>query len=330
MPFSKLALLKKDKDCVSLQVHKSDKLAIKNKIKGNIFRKKVFLFAFFNYKSDGSVTIEAVLSTTAFIMTIVFVMSFMLMVNTEMAIQIHMNNIAQRAAKAGFYIQAANEASDKNESLAKLKKKIEEGIKNSTGKNFEDGRIDEEVMEKVLHVGNFISRLLEAVNLYDTDLLCKVRNIKVADSRIENGIIDFVLYYEMKVPMLNKYLQLRQRARIKDWTGSDIVKEMEKVYITKNGAVYHKSKNCSHLIVNISKTFIDEVGDLRNSSGAKYYACEYCARGEVSPDTKLFVAEDGNRYHLSLQCRGIIRHIIEVDISQVSDLKPCSECGGGG
>ena len=43
--------------------------------------------------------------------------------------------------------------------------------------------------------------------------------------------------------------------------------------------------------------------------------------------TKVFIAEDGNRYHLSLTCSGIVRNIIATDKESVTNMPACSSCG---
>ena len=51
----------------------------------------------------------------------------------------------------------------------------------------------------------------------------------------------------------------------------------EYVYITENGTVYHRERNCTHLTLSIELAGKDEVGQLRNESGGKYYPCENAA-----------------------------------------------------
>lgn len=312
-------------DCVSLQVHKPN-IKLKH-FDNNSCKKRVSLFAFQDSRQTGSVTIEALIASSLFMMAVVFVMNFMIMVSTEMAVQIHINNIAQSTAKLQFYRETADEASDNIEGLADFKNEIFKKMQEYLAPEIISDNA-EEILKEKLNEGYLLAQLHKELKLSDSKFLSDIRNIRISDSAIENGIVDFVLRYEMKVPVIDKYFTICQRARVKDWTGTDIAQTAGKVYITKNGTVYHKTKECSHLIVRISKTNIDEVPNLRNDSGGKYYACEHCAKGNIPSGTSLFITEDGDRYHLSLQCGGITRHIIEVDISQVSDKKPCSECYG--
>lgn len=57
------------------------------------------------------------------------------------------------------------------------------------------------------------------------------------------------------------------------WTGYDVERKFsgeeqeEYVYITENGTVYHRERNCTHLTLSIELAGKDEVGQLRNESG---------------------------------------------------------------
>ena len=138
-----------------------------------------------------------------------------------------------------------------------------------------------------------------------------------------------VYTYDYKLPVLSKTITITQRAKVKDWTGTDMIKDYELVYITKYGNVYHSTKECSHLILYITGTEYGKVGEARNEQGEKYTPCEFCGNKKISDTTTVFITADGNRYHTNLQCSGITRNIIEIDIKEVDNRKPCSSCNGG-
>ncbi|MFQ9516298.1 MAG: TadE/TadG family type IV pilus assembly protein [Eubacterium sp.] len=328
MPFSMPAGYKLKKDCVSLQVHKSEKFPEKNKIPQYCGWKRVCLFTSGNCKEKGSITIEALIALIMFMAVVFFIGSFMVMVNTEMAMQISINNIVRDTAKNMFYVNVADEISENNKNIINIKKQLENTLKgNGSGTNIN------EVVQEQFNKGYLLTQLVKNIKqeaFNNTYIFSGVNGIDITDSRIEDGIVDLVIRYKMKIPLVNKYLTIYQRGLVKDWTGTDITKTYETVYITENGQVYHKSKNCSHLVIHISKTIMSQVKKLRNSSGGKYYECEYCASKKLLPDTGVFITEDGTRYHSSLQCSGLTRRIMEVDISQIGNKKPCSECGQGG
>jgi len=119
-------------------------------------------------------------------------------------------------------------------------------------------------------------------------------------------------------------------ARCRKWTGYDVLtthteeKEEEYVYITDNGSVYHKNRECSHLKVSINVINKDELLFSRNDYGEKYHACEKCVHGNSTG--LLFVTGQGNKYHNSANCSGLKRSIRMVKLSDVNGMPGCSSC----
>lgn len=142
------------------------------------------------------------------------------------------------------------------------------------------------------------------------------------------GELDIVYRFFYNVPWINKKVQITQRCLIKDWTGRDIQKQQEFVYITKNGKVYHLSKECSHLSIHIRKVTYSQLPVEKNCYGYKYRKCAICVSGKLSDKSTIFVTEDGTKYHNSLMCSGLIRNIITVEKSEVKNMPPCSRCAG--
>lgn len=99
----------------------------------------------------------------------------------------------------------------------------------------------------------------------------------------------------------------------------------EVVYVTDYGTVYHRSLNCRHLKLSIRQASLTEVEGMRNESGGKYTPCERCWKGEGQV---IYVTSDGNRYHASLNCSGLVRGIRTVLLSEIGGMPPCSVCGG--
>ena len=99
------------------------------------------------------------------------------------------------------------------------------------------------------------------------------------------------------------------------WTGYDVERKFsgeeqeEYVYITENGTVYHRERNCTHLTLSIELAGKDEVGQLRNESGGKYYPSEKCG-GDGS--SFVYVTGEGTRYHNTITCSGLKRTVISI------------------
>lgn len=142
------------------------------------------------------------------------------------------------------------------------------------------------------------------------------------------GEIDIVYSFFYNVPWINKKIQITERCFMKDWTGYDITKQQELVYITKNGRVYHSTKECSHLSLHIRKVNYIQLSTEKNCYGQKYNRCAICVKQNLSTGSEIFVTEDGTKYHSSLMCSGLLRNIITVEKSKVKDMPPCSRCAG--
>lgn len=153
-------------------------------------------------------------------------------------------------------------------------------------------------------------------------------------SRImEEDLVDVVALYEVSglfaypglkgIPMYNRFYG-------HVWNGYDVEKqgsageEETYVFITKTGTVYHRNRNCTYLNPSIEAVYYETVKEKRNTGGEKYYACELCGdKGK----TVVYITEQGNRYHASLNCSGLKRTIYTIKLSEVGGRSPCSKCG---
>ena len=124
------------------------------------------------------------------------------------------------------------------------------------------------------------------------------------------------------------------RGRVRVWTGRSgetdggsgmAGTEETLVYVTEYGDVYHTTSRCSHLSLAIRQVAAGSVHGLRNSGGGRYAPCEKCVgSGEVYP--YLYITEQGDRYHNSLECGGLKRTVHLEELSGVSGLECCSRC----
>lgn len=137
----------------------------------------------------------------------------------------------------------------------------------------------------------------------------------------------------------SRYYTLRLVYR--NWTGEGGAGSSEKdeedtetVYMTEHGKVYHTSKNCSYIVRDVVAVYAYEIGTLRNESGAKYYACEFCSP-VVNSGTQVYITGYGTRYHRVSSCSAIKRNVKECLLEEVEQTYPaCNRCGtkekGGG
>lgn len=126
-------------------------------------------------------------------------------------------------------------------------------------------------------------------------------------------------------------LRITQTKKIRGWTGfgkkQNLLKDQgeEVVYVTDHGSVYHRKLNCRHLKLSVQQTNIAQVDGLRNGNGGKYMPCERCWK---DGSQIAYITGEGNRYHETLNCPGLIRRIRTVLLSETGGLPPCSICGG--
>lgn len=99
----------------------------------------------------------------------------------------------------------------------------------------------------------------------------------------------------------------------------------EYVYLTDTGSVYHKNRECSHIRLKIIRVEYTELAALRNRNGARYKSCIQCK--PKATDSKIYVTEDGDRFHNTLSCSGLKRTVRKIRLSQVGNMRACLRCG---
>ncbi|MCI8956583.1 MAG: hypothetical protein HFG29_06285 [Eubacterium sp.] len=236
--------------------------------------KRVYLFT-----SVGSITLEAAIVTTMFLLIAFSILGYMSLLNKQLSYQIKVNNAAVAMAKFKFY---------------------------------------KETVSKITNYQQYTTKLEEEINF---------NKLNVREN--QSDVIDIISDFVYQVPWIGKRIKITERCRVKDWTGHDITKQQKLVYITKNGKVYHVTKECSHLSLSIRKINYSQLDEERNCYGGKYKRCAICIGNKQTLATDIFVTEDGDKYHCSLMCSGLLRNIIIIDKSEVGNRKPCSRCSGG-
>lgn len=127
----------------------------------------------------------------------------------------------------------------------------------------------------------------------------------------------------------------QQRASVRGWTGRSGSEGAEgsgdevsgsRVYVTEHGTVYHTDPNCTHIRLSIRQVRKNSLSSLRNSSGEKYHSCELCG---AAAGSNVYITNEGNRYHSSLECSGLKRTVHQVSLEEVQEKRPCSKCAAG-
>jgi len=189
------------------------------------------------------------------------------------------------------------------------------------------------------------------ITLYTYFILIKTQNTLLMDQREKGkriclyanvyesmiGTGDIVYLFDQKevapiysyIPISNIRVSAVYYAHA--WTGYEIrgesgeIDEEEYVYITPNGSVYHRSRECTHLKLTVSSVDGNEISTYRNNSGSRYQKCQFCGS---RAGKQLYITPEGDRYHTTLGCPGLKRTVETVPLSKVSNRAPCSKCGG--
>lgn len=116
------------------------------------------------------------------------------------------------------------------------------------------------------------------------------------------------------------------------WSGYEIPdnaeqseQELDIVYITENGQVYHENRNCTYLVLSVREVSRLVAETAVNQWGKKYSPCEKCK--PESTCLTLYITEEGERYHSDRNCSGLKRTVFSVPRSSVSGYRACSRCG---
>ncbi len=146
--------------------------------------------------------------------------------------------------------------------------------------------------------------------------------------------IDLIAGYTIRPPAAVAgfgEFKMYNRIYTRAWTGYDNAAaasngdvEEEIVYITPDGAVYHRSRACTYLKLSIVPVDREVLEDLRNEERAKYYPCGECGREQRAT---VYITDYGTRYHSSLGCSKLKRTILAVPISEAGGRGACSKCG---
>lgn len=151
------------------------------------------------------------------------------------------------------------------------------------------------------------------------------------------GKIDLLVSYRVN-PMFNLFglspVRVRQKIVTRAWIGDQNhleyhyqdPSEKEIVYVAENGVVYHRSKDCAYIDIELNIVAGYEISQVRNDQGAKYYPCELCG-ADSGTYNSVYITHTGNRYHSSTSCSGLKRTVYEMILSEECTLPSCSKCG---
>ena len=149
------------------------------------------------------------------------------------------------------------------------------------------------------------------------------------DGKIE-GQVSYV--YTCQVPLLQEIrIPVKQCFSFMPYVGEfakDKFSNQEEqatdvVYVTVSGTVFHESKSCSYLSVEVSAVDKETMESRRNAYGSKYKECSKC-KGKAAE--VVYISVGGTAYHTTAACASLKRVVEEKKREEVS-LPACSRCG---
>ena len=186
-------------------------------------------------------------------------------------------------------------------------------------------------MASLLTAGVKTKELMESAGMSFSVVEGGESGVIITAVELDDDYVRLQANYRITIPFKffgDRTFKIRQRAVARKWTGKttdyENDDESEWVYITKNGTVYHRDRECSYLNPSVQSVAFGTVSGLRNESQAKYYPCEVCG---ANPGAVVYITDYGTKYHTDRNCPGLKRTIYHVRLDQVSGRGPCSRCG---
>lgn len=255
---------------------------------------------------SASSTVEASLVMPIFIyavMAIMYIMQFILFyINVEIA----MYNTAKEMSIAAYEL--------------------------SVNHNDKDSIYNSKILGKTA-ISSLIISDLNSNNVFKNNIVGGVLGIDVSNSIISEDELTINIKYRLKNPLdifKLSTISVTQKASTRPWIGVDAEesddKNIEYVYITENGSVYHKTKECTYLTIDIKAADISDISHIRNAGGGIYYACEQCANSSIADVTQVYISKYGDRYHVDRKCTRIRREILTIHINDIGNRRKCSKC----
>lgn len=272
-------------------------------------------------KLKGSVTVEAAMSLTLFIMAFYSILYIFVVINFWYEMGVNVDRNTYMISGYSYIVSKVNNTETDDKVINKLKETFNEDTLNN-------------IMDITFLYNNIVVKKKDLIETVDVDNgIYGMSLLKSSLNQNDDDINTIRLDYSISMPFLNKVqIRLSNKSYFRSFTGRTMVGEElydnpdeKTVYITENGEVYHMSKRCRVLNIKLIEVNKEDVCNFRNSSGGKYYPCEYCGK---KCKGKVFISLYGDRYHADKNCPKIKRNIKSVKLKDVKDRDKCKICGG--
>ena len=211
---------------------------------------------------------------------------------------------------------------------------------------------DEIINEKDININDTIVGSLSLHSVLIKNLgseYAKEHNIKGGNSGIkiicysyDSSTIQAAAEYSVKNPFDIfgiGYIKVVQEFTYEVWLGEKYAGDYGKdkdntdsVFITRTGTVYHKTRNCPALNIDVKMVDFSQINNYRHKNGSIYYPCSQCKKYNNKNESSyeyVYVTDYGVRYHRDENCSEINRTIIEISRNKVTGMRACRLCAAG-
>lgn len=289
------------------------------------FIEGISLFTSVKRKLEGSMTVEAAVVLPLFMFFFLNIGSAIEMIRLHGNLQLALWEVGSRMSVYGHVLDNGD------------------GLKNADGEKLSAFSTDSdawwmELGDVVLSYTYVKSQIVEYLGedyLESSPLTYGVDGMQFIESEIReaDGKFEMVLTYSVSpLSSMSGFQSFRMANRYYGhlWNGyhisgtDDSTMGEQHVYITENSGVYHTDRGCTHLTLSIRQVALSEAFESRNEQGAKYHACEKCAKSENSE--RVYITDEGDCYHFEGDCPGLKRTVYYVPVSEASDRRICERC----
>lgn len=148
----------------------------------------------------------------------------------------------------------------------------------------------------------------------------------------DTTIMELSVKYRVEIPVLMFGIPVMSKeevVRVKGWTGyeekTEGTEETIMVYVTDYGGVYHKDRECAYLDLSVKMSTKEQIKEIRSQNGTKYKKCSYCEKTEKDVQS-VYITDYGEKYHFTLDCKGLKRTVYSTPLSSVEGMGGCSKC----
>ena len=269
-----------------------------------------------------SLTVEAALVLPVFLFGILFIISFFQILYMQEVIQFALTETAKEASRYSYIYEDL----------------IKDTEQTNTEKNNKFGNITNRFVNGEFYYSIF----LKYISSEEIKTSIVESNISFLNSEFMNdkNEIKIVAMYWVKPTVINifgmKGIPIIQCVKTKRFVGTYLIgndysyerEDKVVVYLAKNGTVYHKNSECTHLLLSIEIVSFGQIDSYRNENGGKYTRCSRCMKGvETEQEKMVYIARQGKHYHSTKACSGLKRTVRKVFLSDVDGMDPCQRCG---